>query len=202
MAPKRRSTPQPDPNAGRGKRQRTSTGSAQASQAQEAAAPSRGGRSQASASVRNRRGTSAASRGGAEASELQEEGGGGDVAAATAGRHIARFSEVEDELRDANSDIGGGTKATVLFHEPCFDSAMISLEAGGSEMAESNDTTLEMLYCVVEAEAGQVEFELPDTNFKQHLSLGGEVLVPAGSSYILRNLSTTTRARLLAVVPR
>jgi len=81
---------------------------------------------------------------------------------------------------------------------------MILLEPAGqgrrAELAEHNHSTLEILYFVTEAEDGQVEFQLE--KHRQRLSTGAEVLVPAGKTYALRNLSRTTNARLVAVVPQ
>ncbi|CAE8680217.1 unnamed protein product [Polarella glacialis] len=152
----------------------------------------------------SKRGSVSSSRGAREAAAaVPEEGEAVDAeTVAEIGRHVVTRAEAETELFNDSSSIGGGTRATVLFHESTFDSAMISLDAGGAEMTESNSTSLEMLYCVVEAEDGQVEFELPDSGFKQRLSKGGEVMVPAGATYALRNLSSTAGAKLLAIVPR
>ncbi|CAE7748634.1 CDS5 [Symbiodinium sp. CCMP2592] len=119
-----------------------------------------------------------------------------------AGRYTVAAHEADAELQDDGSSIGEGARAAILFHEPFFDAAMVQLEAGGSEMAERNDTDLEMLYFVTEAEDGQVEFRLPETGFNQKLSRGGEVLVPAGAAFTLRNMSPAIPAKLLAVVPR
>ncbi|OLP99693.1 hypothetical protein AK812_SmicGene17714 [Symbiodinium microadriaticum] len=119
-----------------------------------------------------------------------------------AGRYTVAAHEADAELQDDGSSIGEGARAAILFHEPFFDAAMVQLEAGGSEMTERNDTDLEMLYFVTEAEDGQVEFRLPETGFNQKLSRGGEVLVPAGAAFTLRNMSPAIPAKLLAVVPR
>lgn len=121
-------------------------------------------------------------------------------------RWVVRKQTAERELRQSGSEIGAGTRATVLFHETGFDSAMISLErvVQGrtlAELAERNHSTLEMLYFVVEAEDGKVEFELSGRGAKEVLSVGSEVLVPPGAVYTLRNLSRTSCARLVTVVP-
>lgn len=121
---------------------------------------------------------------------------------AVAGRFLVPREVVDEELQSANSVIGEGARAAVLFHEPAFDTAAVLLEPGGTELAETNSTELEMLYFVTEAEDKQVEFELPETSFKQSLSRGGEALVPPGASFTLRNNSATTSAKLLAIVPR
>ncbi|CAE7338430.1 unnamed protein product [Symbiodinium pilosum] len=117
-------------------------------------------------------------------------------------RYVVAAHEADAELQDDASIIGDGTRAAVLFHEQAFDAAMMQLEAGGSELTETNETDLEMLYFVTEAEDGQVEFQLPETGFMQKLSRGGEVLVPVGATFTLRNMSPTIPAKLLAVVPR
>eukprot|EP00435_Cladocopium_sp_Y103_P043713 s2915_g12.t1 len=121
---------------------------------------------------------------------------------AAAGRFLVPREVVDEELQSPNSVIGEGARAAVLFHEPAFDTAAVLLEPGGTELAETNSTELEMLYFVTEAEDKQVEFELPETSFKQSLSRGGEVLVPPGAAFTLRNNSATTSAKLLAIVPR
>ncbi|CAE6954242.1 unnamed protein product [Symbiodinium natans] len=121
---------------------------------------------------------------------------------AAAGRYVVAAPEADAELQEDGSIIGEGTRVAILFHESSFDAAMLQLEAGGSEMSERNETDLEMLYFVTEAEDGQVEFHLPETGFKQTLSRGGEVLVPVGAAFTLRNMSPTIPAKLLAVVPR
>eukprot|EP00930_Biecheleria_cincta_P009000 TRINITY_DN110609_c0_g1_i1.p1 TRINITY_DN110609_c0_g1~~TRINITY_DN110609_c0_g1_i1.p1 ORF type:complete len:206 (-),score=37.17 TRINITY_DN110609_c0_g1_i1:157-693(-) len=118
------------------------------------------------------------------------------------GRHVVTHREALTELATDDSAIGPGAHATVLFHEEHFDTAMISLAPGGSEIVETNSTDLNMLYFVVEMEDGQVEFELHGRIEKQRLSRMGEVQIPAGASYTLRNLSRQTEARLMAIVPR
>lgn len=70
------------------------------------------------------------------------------------------------------------------------------------ELAEDNNSPFEILYFVTEAEGDKLEFELNGQQPTQKLSLGAEILVPAGASYALRNLSRTTCARLVAVVPQ
>eukprot|EP00440_Ansanella_granifera_P062983 gb/GFBE01068296.1/.p1 GENE.gb/GFBE01068296.1/~~gb/GFBE01068296.1/.p1 ORF type:complete len:226 (+),score=56.95 gb/GFBE01068296.1/:1-678(+) len=225
MAPKKRPSLQHDPSAGRGKRQRTSvSGDGAAEEEATAAAGSAAARSgrgngrassggRASSSGRGRaagragagsrgRGAASTRRSAAASAPAAAEAAGPAEGDEPAGRLIVRNSEVDAELANEASTIGDGTRATVLFHEPTFDTAMISLEAGGAEMAESNSTSKEMLYCVVTGEDGKVEFELPETRLKQRLSAGGEVLVPAGAAYVLRNTSSNTPAKLLAVVPR
>lgn len=117
-------------------------------------------------------------------------------------RKIVRGAEVDAELEKNSACIGPGTRATVLFHEPFFDAAVISLGIGGSEMEESNTTTSELLYFVSEAEDQQVEFELRGKGCSQRLSKGGEILIPVGAKYVLRNLSTHVNAKLIAIVPR
>jgi len=92
----------------------------------------------------------------------------------------------------------------LLCHETGFDAAMILLEPAAkgrkAELAENNHSTLEILYFATQAEEGQVEFQLGGK--KQRISCGAEVLVPPGATYALRNLSKTTSARLVAVVPQ
>lgn len=114
---------------------------------------------------------------------------------------MVRAATAEVELAQERARIGVGTSATVLFHEPSFDSAMIALEPG-AEMSEANNTALEMLYFVSEAEDQQVEFKLASTGSAQRLSKGSEAVVPAGATYALRNASAAQTAKLLAVVPR
>lgn len=121
-------------------------------------------------------------------------------------RTVIRAATAEAELRRDTSEIGPGARATVLCHEVGFDSAMILLEPAvrgrKAELAEHNHSALEILYFVTEAEEEKVEFELDGRKPTQRLSSGAEVLVPAGASYALRNLSRTTAARLVAVVPQ
>lgn len=124
-------------------------------------------------------------------------------------RTLVRAATAEAELRRKGAEIGPGTRATVLCHAVGFDSAMILLEsvskgkgARRAELAENNHSTLEILYFVLEAEDDQVEFELDGRQPTQRLSRGAEVLVPGGASYALRNLSRTTNAKLIAVVPQ
>uniref|UniRef100_A0A7S4UHH7 Mif2/CENP-C cupin domain-containing protein n=1 Tax=Alexandrium monilatum TaxID=311494 RepID=A0A7S4UHH7_9DINO len=105
------------------------------------------------------------------------------------------------ELQQEHACIGQGTRATVLFHEPTYDSAMIRLDPG-AELSETNSTNLDMLYFVCESEDNQVEFDLATAESCYRVSRGGEVRVPAGATYSLRNRSTEEKARLLAVVPR
>lgn len=76
---------------------------------------------------------------------------------------------------------------------------MIVLAPGGTELSETNVKNTAMLYYVTEAEAGKVEFRMGD-NVKQ-LSKGAEVMVPALTSYTLRNQSPTMRAAIVAVIP-
>ena len=121
---------------------------------------------------------------------------------AAAGRCLVPEEVVDEELQQDTSIIGEGTRAAVLFHEPSFDTAAVLLEPGGKELKETNSTELEMLYFVTEAEDNQVEFELPAKRFKQSLSRGGEVAVPAGEAFTLRNKSLGISAKLLAIVPR
>ncbi|CAK9003916.1 Uncharacterized protein SCF082_LOCUS7970 [Durusdinium trenchii] len=137
-----------------------------------------------------------------KAEETAESQASGLALRANAGRFLVPEEDVENELQKDSSVIGEGTRAAVLFHEPSFDTAAVLLEPGGTELVEQNSTDLEMLYFVTEAEDGQVEFELPETNFKQSLSRYAEVLVPARAEFALRNNSSTTRAKLHAVVPR
>jgi len=92
-----------------------------------------------------------------------------------------------------------------LFHEPEFDCAMILLEPCGrgppTEMSDKNDTSLAILYFITEAEDHKVEFEVDGGGLSQHLSRGAEAMVPPGAAYILRNLSRSTSAKLITVVP-
>lgn len=115
---------------------------------------------------------------------------------------VVRAAEAQRRLELPDSLIGAGTRATVLFHEPAFDSAMILLEPGGAEMAERNTSGLPMLYFVLECEDDQVEFEVEETGRRQRLTSMSEVLVPAEGAYALRNLSESRPAKLIAVVPR
>lgn len=109
-------------------------------------------------------------------------------------------------LARESAKIGESARGMVLFHESSFDAAQILLDRcgrlGPSEMAEANTSPLAMLYLVLEAEDGQVEFVLesagPDS---KRLSKGGEALVPPGMKYALRNHSKSQPAMLMAVVP-
>lgn len=68
-------------------------------------------------------------------------------------------------------------------------------------MRETNAKSIELLYYVADGEEGQVEFAVPELRIKKRLSIGGEILVPANASYLLRNNSRTTPAKVVAVVP-
>jgi len=121
-------------------------------------------------------------------------------------RSLVRRRTLEAELRQDEAKIGMGIRATVLFHEAGFDCAMISLDRATRgrvqvELSEHNHNTLEMLYYVVECEHQKVEFELPARGVIERLACGAEVVVPPGVSYVLRNLSRTTNAKLVTLVP-
>lgn len=121
-------------------------------------------------------------------------------------RSLVRRRTLEAELRLDEAKIGMGIRATVLFHEAGFDCAMISLDRGMRgrvqvELSEHNHNTVEMLYYVVECEHQKVEFELPARGVMERLACGAEVVVPPGVSYVLRNLSRTTNAKLVTLVP-
>lgn len=123
---------------------------------------------------------------------------------------IVRSAEVKSMLARESAKIGENARGMVLFHESSFDAAQISLDPcvrrGAdvipSEMAEANTSPLAMLYLVLEAEEGKVEFEIQSAGHdSKRLSKGGEALVPPGMRYALRNHSTSKPAMLMAVVP-
>lgn len=114
---------------------------------------------------------------------------------------VKRGADMDALLENSWSAIGEGARATVLFHESSFDSALILLEPGGTELREKNVKSLELLYFVTEAEDGQVEFSLPSRGSSKRLSKGGEILVPADVEYVFRNNSRTSIAKIVAVVP-
>mmetsp|Transcript_1884 Transcript_1884/g.4287 ORF Transcript_1884/g.4287 Transcript_1884/m.4287 type:complete len:186 (+) Transcript_1884:139-696(+) len=159
-----------------------------------------------------KRGSAKPARGGGRAASDRGRGRGrggqprgsesGGVPPAHQHQRVIRREETEEKLASPASAIGPGTRAAILFHEDCFDSAMIAIAPNRCEMAETNTSDLAMLYFVTEAEDGKIEFELPDAGVSQMLSSGCEVLVPPHTAYALRNHSETQEARFMAVVPR
>jgi hypothetical protein len=112
-----------------------------------------------------------------------------------------RSADVRRLLADPISHLGSGSAAVVLFHEPTYDSAVISLDPNGITMEETNDGPLDIIYFVAQAEDGELELEL-DGEARQRLSQASEVRVPRNSRYVLRNNSRSVPVLLLAVVPR
>merc|ERR1712232_807844 len=129
---------------------------------------------------------------------------GSSAAAGAAGgeRWLIRNDETEAALQSPDSNIGGGTRACVLFSQPTFDTAAVVLAPNGGEMAETNTSGNAMLYYVYEGEDGQVELNLSGHADPQRVSKGSEVLIPAGVKYVLKNHSRRTPAKLITVVPR
>mmetsp|Transcript_46314 Transcript_46314/g.131608 ORF Transcript_46314/g.131608 Transcript_46314/m.131608 type:complete len:287 (+) Transcript_46314:91-951(+) len=159
---------------------------------------------------RGRRGTAASALAHAPASRGSSAPSGDAASSQVASasqqrRRVVRSATAFAELQRDSASIGPGARATVLFHESDFDTAMLLLEPAIvgriPELAERNGSTLAMLYFVVEAEDHKVEFRLGARGQVQQLSRGAEVLIPPGASYSLRNRSRSQRTVLITVVP-
>lgn len=106
--------------------------------------------------------------------------------------------DITAELANPGANLGNGARAAVLWSEPAFDMAMIGL-AGGGFMQETNSTTQEMVFVILQ---GEVEYEVHGEAQARLLRIGAEAIAPVGSTYTWRNASSTDEARISCVVPR
>jgi len=136
--------------------------------------------------------------------QMAEEAAADAAAGDCSRRLLVRSGTMEAELRETPADIGTGARAAVIFHTDDFTSAVVALDPVPPdrdvvEATETNHNSREVLFSVVQAEPGQVEFVLG--GFVERLGAGAEVMVPPGAAYAIRNFSRTTGARLLLVMP-